>query len=81
MARWRKPSQGRYKCNVDASFFTRLNRVRIGICIRDVQGRFVLAKTVWTSPNMNVDVGEAKGLLYAIQWVHRQRTTAAQHGL
>jgi hypothetical protein len=47
-------------CNVDASFFTRLNRVRIGICIRDDRSRFVLAKTVWTSPIMNVDVGEAK---------------------
>jgi hypothetical protein len=67
MARWRKPSQGCYKCNVDASFFTRLNRVRIGICIRDDRGRFVLAKTVWTSsPMMNIDVGEAIILFSAI---------------
>ncbi|KAK2423742.1 hypothetical protein QL285_034175 [Trifolium repens] len=65
-----KPSQGRYKCNVDASFSSRLNRVGIGMCIRDDQGRFVIAKTVWKSPIMNVDLGEAIGLLSAIKWVH-----------
>jgi ribonuclease HI len=69
-ARWMKPSQGRYKCNVDASFSSRLNRVGIGMCIRDDQGRFVIAKTVWKSPIMNVDLGEAIGLLSAIKWVH-----------
>jgi hypothetical protein len=32
---WRKPLEGRYKCNIDASFSKRLNRVGIGVCIRD----------------------------------------------
>jgi hypothetical protein len=36
-ARWMKPSQDRYKCNVDASFSSRLKRVGIGMCIRDDQ--------------------------------------------
>ncbi|KAK2456658.1 hypothetical protein QL285_004006 [Trifolium repens] len=70
-ARWMKPSQGRYKCNVDASFSSRLNRVGIGMCIRDDQGRFVIAKTVWKSPIINVDLGEAIRLLSAIKWVHK----------
>lgn len=41
---WKKPDRGRYKCNVDAAFSTVTNRVGIGICIRDDQGSFVLAK-------------------------------------
>ncbi|PNX84366.1 estradiol 17-beta-dehydrogenase, partial [Trifolium pratense] len=41
------------------------------MCIRDNEGRFVLAKTMWISPLCNVDIGEALGLLYAIiNWVH-----------
>jgi hypothetical protein len=72
-ARWMKPSQGRYKCNVDAYFSSRLNRVGIRMCIRNDQGRFVIAKTVWTSSIMNVDTGEAIRLLSAIKWVHDLR--------
>ncbi|GAU25475.1 hypothetical protein TSUD_71290 [Trifolium subterraneum] len=56
---WSKPPLGRYKCNVDASFSIRRNRTEIGICIRDDQGSFVLAKTEWLSPILDVDTGEA----------------------
>ncbi|KAK2375403.1 hypothetical protein QL285_076294 [Trifolium repens] len=42
---------------------------RLGMCIRDDEGRFVLAKTIWKSPICNVDLGEALSLLYAIRWV------------
>jgi len=34
--KWRKPAEGCYKCNIDAG---------LGVCIRDDQGSFVLAKT------------------------------------
>ncbi|XP_045821752.1 uncharacterized protein LOC123914595 [Trifolium pratense] len=67
--KWEKPTQGRYKCNIDASFTTQFNRVGIGMCIRDDEGRFVLAKTIWKSPICNVDLGEALGLLHAIRWI------------
>ncbi|CAJ2641528.1 unnamed protein product [Trifolium pratense] len=40
------------------------------MCIRDDEGRFVLAKTMWSTPICEVDVGEALGLLCAINWVH-----------
>jgi len=43
--RWKKPSPGRYKCNIDASFSTSLNRVGLGMCLRDDDGVFVLART------------------------------------
>ncbi|KAK2375736.1 hypothetical protein QL285_076606 [Trifolium repens] len=67
---WSPPSQGRYKCNVDASFSVQRNKVGIGMCIRDDQGRFVLAKTEWIAPCIDVELGEALGLLSALQWVN-----------
>ncbi|CAJ2645584.1 unnamed protein product [Trifolium pratense] len=67
---WSKPPTGRYKCNIDASFSKQQNKVGIGMCIRDDQGRFVLAKTEWLSPITDVDIGEALGLLSALNWVH-----------
>ncbi|PNX70857.1 cytochrome p450, partial [Trifolium pratense] len=69
LAKWEKPARGRYKCNIDASFSSQLSRVGIDMCIRDDEGRFVLAKTIWKSPICNVDLGEALGLLHAIRWV------------
>ena len=42
-----KPTYGRYKCNIDASFSDSLNMVGIDKCIRDDQGEFVMAKTDW----------------------------------
>jgi hypothetical protein len=65
---WRKPSTGRYKCNVDASFSKSLNKVGLGMCIRDDEGRYVLAKTEWITLVLDVDMGEALGMLSALQW-------------
>lgn len=67
-----KTSCGCYKCDVDASFLQNLNKIRIGICIRD-DDPFVLAKTEWISPIVFVDIGEALGLLLASEWVHELR--------
>jgi len=67
--KWTKPTYGRYKCNIDASFSDSLNMVGIGICIRDDQGDFVMAKTDCFSPLCDVDVGEVVGLHTALQWV------------
>jgi hypothetical protein len=63
---WQRPLQGRLKCNVDASFSNSLNRTGIGMCIRDAEGTFVLAKTLNFSPKCSVPLGEALGLLYAL---------------
>jgi ribonuclease HI len=67
--RWQRPQRGRLKCNVDASFSDQLNRTGIGICVRDDEGTFVLAKTVSISPMCSVAVGEALGLFHALQWL------------
>jgi hypothetical protein len=68
--RWQKPLEGRFKCNIDASFSRHLNRIGIGMCIRDDSSTFVLAKTEWISHLCDVHVGEALGLLSTLEWVH-----------
>jgi len=45
----RKSSVGRYKCNVDVSFSRAVNKAGLGMCIRDDEGCFVLAKIEWIS--------------------------------
>ncbi|PNX70362.1 cytochrome p450, partial [Trifolium pratense] len=44
---WKSPTPFRLKCNIDASFVSYLNRVGIGICIRDELGQYVLSRTEW----------------------------------
>jgi hypothetical protein len=39
------------------------------VCIRDDQGRFILAKTEWYSPVIDVGIDEALGLMSTLQWV------------
>ena len=41
---WQPPMPGRHKCNVDAAFSTHHNRTGIGVCVRDSEGTFVLAR-------------------------------------
>ncbi|XP_039686979.1 uncharacterized protein [Medicago truncatula] len=67
--RWRAPTPGRYKCNIDAAFSSHLNRTGIGICIRDYAGIFVSAKGLSYSCYVSTDVGEALGLHSDLQWL------------
>jgi len=66
---WKKPTPGKYKCNIDASFSTSLDRVGLGMCLRDDAGDFVLAKAKWFAPLCDIDVGEAVGLHTVLDWV------------
>lgn len=50
ITRWQKPLPGRLKCNISAAFSTVLNRVGIGMCLRDDEGAYMLAKTMSLSP-------------------------------
>lgn len=67
--RWQKPRRGRMKCNVDASFSASRNQFGIEMCIRDDEGQFVLAKTMWFALMCSVDAGEALGLYHAMRWI------------
>ncbi|MCI53373.1 hypothetical protein A2U01_0074619, partial [Trifolium medium] len=40
---WTPPREGYLKCNVDASFFAKADATGSGWCLRDHQGRFILA--------------------------------------
>jgi len=67
--RWQPPTPGRYKCNIDAAFSSHRNRTGIGICVRDSEGTFVLAKTIIFRCIVSVDVREALGLHSTLQWL------------
>jgi len=72
---WKKPTSGRYKCNVDAFFPNTTNKVGIGMCIRDSDGNHVCSKTMWFSPACSIHIGEALGLYHAIRWIHELQFT------
>jgi len=48
-----------------------MTQVGIGMCIKDDTSAFFLAKTEWFSPLCEVYIGEALGLLSALEWVHQ----------
>ncbi|RHN44999.1 hypothetical protein MtrunA17_Chr7g0225511 [Medicago truncatula] len=66
---WKKSANGRYKCNIDASFSTSLNRVRLGMCLRDDSGDFALAKKDWFDSLCDIDVVEVVGIRTTLEWV------------
>ena len=68
---WRKPRNGRFKCNVHASFSNTINKVGMGMCIRDSAEHHVRSKTMWFTSLCYVDIGEALGLYHAIRWIHK----------
>ena len=49
--------------------------MQIGICLRDGCGKSLGAKTMWLEPVMSVAIGEALGLLVAIDWVKELAST------
>jgi len=51
------------------AFSSQANRTSIGICVRDAEGTFVLAKTMAYPCNVQVVVGEALGLHTTLQWL------------
>jgi ribonuclease HI len=64
---WQKPSQGWYKCNVDAAFHREINKTSTSWCLRDHQGRFVMAETSWINGNCSIGEGEALAMLAALR--------------
>jgi len=69
LIQWEKPTRSRYKCNIDVSFSSSLNKVGIGMRIWDYAGEFVLAKTDWFSPLCDVVIGETVGLHTILQGI------------
>jgi len=49
--------------------FDQFNRTRIGICLRDDEGTFVLAKTIPISTMCSISMGEDLALYYVMEWL------------
>jgi len=58
-----------YSCNIDFSFSTPLNNVGIGLCLKDDEGCYVLAKTAWFSPLCMVETEKVVGPHTTLGWM------------
>lgn len=67
--RWKPPSRGELKINVDASIFTGERSFRIGMVIRNDQGHFVQGKCMRFAGEISVLEAEMVGILEALRWV------------
>jgi len=54
-----KAARNKLKVQHRCFIFIQQNRTDIGIYLRDDEGLFVIAKTMWIGPVCNVDLGEA----------------------
>jgi hypothetical protein len=68
---WQKPVLGWYKCNVDADFHREINKTSTSWCLRDHQGRFVMAETTWFDANCSIVEGEALALIEALRAIEQ----------
>jgi hypothetical protein len=69
---WQKPSQGWYKCNVDAGFHKELSTTRMGWRVRDHLGQFRRAETTWRHGSCSIMEGESIALLEALHAMEQQ---------
>jgi ribonuclease HI len=72
---WQKPSQGWYKCNVDAGFHKDLRKTSTGWCLRDHTGRFIKAETTWRDGLCSILEGESIALIEALHALEQQGIT------
>ncbi|XP_073035374.1 uncharacterized protein [Primulina eburnea] len=66
---WIPPPIGTVKCNIDAAFFEDINSAGVSMVVRDVEGRFITARTTLIKGLRCVKEGEAIGLLEALSWI------------
>ncbi|KAJ1421261.1 Ribonuclease H-like superfamily [Sesbania bispinosa] len=66
---WFPPQPNRVKCNVDAALFSEERSVGVGLCLRDDQGRFIKAKSIYHQGSLSSPEAEGLGLLEAINWM------------
>lgn len=60
---------GFVKCNIDVFFFSASNQVGIGMCLRNEFSHFLGARTRWFKMVIDVHMGGATGLYFAINWM------------
>ncbi|GAU43259.1 hypothetical protein TSUD_134030 [Trifolium subterraneum] len=72
---WQKPPMDWYKCNVDAGFYTDLNKTSASWCLRDHTGSFVVAATSWYEGKCSITGGESAALLEAMKDMEKRGIT------
>jgi hypothetical protein len=60
------PGEGDIKCNLDAALFEEQQRFGVGMCVRDSQGNFMKAGTLWYDGLLSPTEAEALGLRYRL---------------
>lgn len=60
---------GFLKCNINAAFQESNGVTSWGFCCRAKGGAFKLARSEWQHPCLPVPIGEALGLMKALQWM------------
>jgi hypothetical protein len=56
---WKLPPTNYLKCNIDGALFTMSNQVSMRACIRDENGQFVAATTMYIDAIVTPTGGEA----------------------
>ncbi|GAU34086.1 hypothetical protein TSUD_255820 [Trifolium subterraneum] len=64
---WQQPQFGIVKCNVDASFYDIAGATGWGWCVRDHQGRYIIAGTNLLQARLNILEGEAMAIKEAME--------------
>jgi ribonuclease HI len=72
LSTWQKPPMSWYKCNVDAGFHKERNKVTAGWCVRNHDGNFITAGTLWQEGRYSVIEGEAFALFEALKAMQQQ---------
>ncbi|KAK6144752.1 hypothetical protein DH2020_021572 [Rehmannia glutinosa] len=70
MSRWKKPDFPYMKCNVDAAISQQRKLRGIGMILRNDQGDFVVARTIYFPGIYAVREAEAIGVREALSWIH-----------
>ncbi|KAL6565896.1 hypothetical protein OROHE_004951 [Orobanche hederae] len=73
---WQKPVIGELKCNVDATIFAEDNKFGVGACVRDENGVFRSAKTMWFYGSPSPLEAEAMGLLQSLRFIIEKNFTS-----
>ncbi|GAU23341.1 hypothetical protein TSUD_237950 [Trifolium subterraneum] len=67
LVRWKKPTLGWVKCNVDVAFVPGSGRTSVGLCFRNNRGQVMAGMTQWQQTVMSSVEGEAWALLLAME--------------
>ncbi|MCH84206.1 60S ribosomal protein L23 [Trifolium medium] len=74
--RWQPPLSGEVECNIGAALFKDQHKFGIGMCIRNDQGIFMRARTMWFNGRIPSPAeAEAWALKEAITWLRELELT------